>query len=96
MSNLSGRRALNHISNLNLIPPEHDLEQDPDYTFSPELDLSDFANVDFVNWDGEDSNSKVGVSGDTAAIGGYASSNGNGAVGLEVLDFPGGKSHSNI
>ena len=92
MSGSSGRRA-HYINNLNVIPSEHDQEQAAGYGFSNDPDLS-FANVDFINWDPEDSTSNIGVSGDTAAIGGYASD--NGAAGLESLDLPSGKSHSSI
>lgn len=98
MSNYPGRRAHNLV-NLNIIPSEHDQQQEANYNFAGDADLGVFAESDFLNLDwGEDMNG-TGNGGNmvnTAAIGattdGRANGTGNGAVGQEGLDFSNGES----
>ena len=101
MSNFAGRRAPNvsqYLANLNVIPSEHDQQQEATYSIADDLNL--FTNTEFFNWDlNEEMNSpgNGGGNGDSTAVGakkgGHETGNGNGVVASEGLDFPSGKSH---
>ena len=98
MSNYPGRRAHNLV-NLNIIPSEHDQQQEAKYNFAGDTDLGVFADSDFLNLDwAEDMNGTAngGTMVNNADIGGTtggrANGTGNGPVGQEGLDFANGES----
>lgn len=102
MANFAGRRAPNvsqYLANLNVIPSEHDQQQDDGYNIDDDLAL--FTNTDFSFSDlPESMNSTNSSAGDHAGIsenkGGYGDFNGNGSRDApnEGLDFLSGMPHT--
>lgn len=95
-----GRRAPNvsqYLANLNVIPSEHDQQQEEGFNFENDLDM--FTNTDFINYDGSEAmnGTNTGAT-DYAGVGekkdGYGNNNGNGNARMrrEGIDFSSGTS----
>ena len=98
MSNYPGRRAQS-LLNLNIIPSEHDQQQEANYNFAADSDLGVFADSDFLNLDwGEDMNgtgnggAMVNTATLSATTEGRANGTGNESGAQEGLDFSNGES----
>ena len=99
MANFATRRAPNvsqYLANLNVIPSEHDQQQEQAYNVDNDLDM--FTNAEFFNFDLTEgvngSNNAVGEQGDNAERKTeYANGNSSGNRNRnprEGLDFPSG------
>ena len=99
MANFVNRRAPNvsqYLANLNVIPSEHDQQQEQAYNVDNDLDM--FTNAEFFNFDLTEgvngTNNGAGDQvGDTEHKTGYGSGNGSGNQNRnprEGLDFPSG------
>ena len=95
----AGRRAPNvsqYLANLNVIPSEHDQQQEEGFNLDNDLDL--FTNTDFINYDGSEGMDAANTGPtDYAGVGekdAYGNNNGNGTARMrrEGIDFSSGTS----
>ena len=91
----AGRRAPNvsqYLANLNVIPSEHDQQQEEGFNLDNDLDM--FTNTDFINYDGSEGLNVTNTGATDYGVGekdGYGNNgNGNRRMRREGIDFSSG------